>query len=276
MHEVDSLLGHGAQSSVYSLKPPHDNKVAKTGVAPCSVERTVYHMLSTLDKDQRRWFCRQWKSSLPHTLVLSKCSPVDWSNLSTVSVCLAHVMESLEVLHWLGIVHHDVNPQNIMWHPLSKRYVLLDFGMATIRSSDVVDRLFLETREDRFSILHHLVVQRYPRCTIERNDYRRARKRWSVYFSRHPGSWPLCCRRFRSAFPSAFRHACSMFLSLITQTNQPLPCHDRESSILTKIMLSRFHLLFCLHDTVRSASFREVLLPFWKLKKHEVHQKRKE
>jgi hypothetical protein len=261
----DTLLGRGAQSSVYSLKKPHQNKVVKVlSSSGDSIEKKVYDRLSQLPAPQRQWFCRRWPSPHPSSsmLVLSRCSPVDdWKKLDNVVACLRDVSPSLEVLSSLGIVHHDVHPENIMWDPRQKRHVLLDFGIATMDSTDVVDRLYLETREDHYSLLYHLLTRKYPRCAIQ-NDYRRVRQRWRHYFQEHPEDWKIFRRRFRRAFPGLYSPRVSTFLSRILNTECALASDDRETSILTKMMLSRFHLLFCLWNTI-PASFREAVLPYY-------------
>ena len=235
--QIDSLLGRGAESCVYSLKKPHHDKVVKILNGNSSIESEVYDALSTLDTTRRRWFCKRWKSPDSSMLVLSRCHPVEWSRLPVVAACLRDITESIRVLHSLGILHHDVHPQNMMRDPRHQRYVLLDFGLATIRSNNVVDQLYMLTREDHFSFLNHVVVQKYPRCRILHDDYRRARKRWSAFFSRHPEKWSIFRRHFRSSFPQSLRSPCTAFLQKILEVDRPFACRDRESKLCSLVSI---------------------------------------
>ena len=260
MYHIEALLDKGVQSSIYTLQNyPH--RVLKV-VSSSSVEIQVYRILDGLKTSETQYFCTLWPSDVPHHLVLSKCQRVDWKEVTNVVEGLSDMVQALDILQRLEIVHHDVHPGNIMWNPRKKKYVLLDFGLATIRSKEIVDRCYLNTREDLYSLLYHLTTLHYPKCMHKGTNYRRDRRCWSEHFQRNPEGWPRFKRRFRQWFRGFHRSTLKKFLSTILHVDQPMEAANREEAILLKIMLSRFHLLFCWYHRV-PPSFRDAILRFW-------------
>lgn len=45
---------------------------------------------------------------------------------------ITQIPSKLEVLHTNGIIHGDIKPNNIMYHPPSKEWYLIDFGLSHI------------------------------------------------------------------------------------------------------------------------------------------------
>jgi len=260
MYHIEALLDKGVQSSIYTLRH-HPQRVLKV-VSPSSVEIQVYRMLDRLDTSQKQYFCTVWPSDVSYHLILSKCQRVDWKEVSHVMSGLSDMVQALEILQRLEIVHHDVHPGNIMWNPRKKKYVLLDFGLATVRSKEIVDRCYLDTREDLYSLLYHLTILHFPKCSHKGTNYRRDRRRWSEHFQRHPEQWPSFRRRFRQWFHGVYNSTLKKFLSFLLYVEIPMEAADREEAILLKIMLSRFHLLYCLYFHV-PVSFRDAMLRFW-------------
>ena len=41
------------------------------------------------------------------------------------------ITQALKAIHQKGVIHRDLKPENILYHPSKKRWMLIDFGLAT-------------------------------------------------------------------------------------------------------------------------------------------------
>jgi len=197
-------------------------------------------------------------------LVLERCVPVENKVLTGdgVRLYMDHILDSLDVLHQNRVLHHDVHPENIMYSKARKRYVLLDFGVSTVGfMENPTDKVFYEMREDHFSLLQSVVLSIRPKWRVLDNDYRRWRKRWARYFDAHPGEWDPFRERFRRWLPRNTPHL-TLFQRRILRLDTPLlPAGaSEEQATRVKIMLTRFHLLFCVL-VLLPARYRQKLAP---------------
>jgi hypothetical protein len=123
------------------------------------------------------------------------------------------------------------------------------------------DAAYHETREDHFSLLQSVVFSTKPRWRVLNNDYRAWRKRWVRYFGAHPQEWGPFRERFRRWLPPKTPHLGSFQRRILRPDTPLLPDNaTEEQATRVKIMLTRFHLLFCILVLLPPRS-RQRLLP---------------
>jgi eukaryotic-like serine/threonine-protein kinase len=64
---------------------------------------------------------------------------LSWPQLRTI---LAQLLDALAYAHARGVIHRDLKPPNIMFDELTQRARLIDFGIASIRSTNAQQRRF--------------------------------------------------------------------------------------------------------------------------------------
>jgi serine/threonine protein kinase len=70
---------------------------------------------------------------------LSQKSQVQGCDEIFVTQLLVSLLPVLDYIHSLGIIHRDIKPNNIIWHQLDDKPVLIDFGIAKEIMNTVVD-----------------------------------------------------------------------------------------------------------------------------------------
>lgn len=255
MFRLDKLVAVGQHGRVYSLKPPFHNRFVAKIVDSGNPESSVYARIQNqFSPTQKRMFCHcplQQQRRSDTILILSRCRPLPATmSFEELYRCSMDVLDILGTLHDHAILHNDVHFLNIMRKP-SGRYVLLDYGMASlVRSEDrpsITDSLYYRHREDHFMYLQALLKKIKPDLSFDAIEFRGLRHSAHRFFQRKPQEWSRFRSRFLGLFDKGTRAKASSFLRRLCRTRDSLLREESASDlekIRTKIFLSRFRLLF--------------------------------
>lgn len=58
-------------------------------------------------------------------------TPVEKYNDNLLQQMVREITQALKAIHQKGVIHRDLKPENILYHPSKKRWMLIDFGLAT-------------------------------------------------------------------------------------------------------------------------------------------------
>ena len=165
---VDSQSGmSGGQGGVYTFK--NDSKwILKTSTNKRSIE---------IEVDNYKLFRYQLETYIPKLFVYSiktfvyKNKTYYYFIMERFDECLGKqhtkkvkdifnsLVNTLNLMHNLGYVHHDIKPQNIMFKKGSNKPILIDFGMSVSYYPSVYQTKFFGTKT--FSSVYTLLTNNY-------------------------------------------------------------------------------------------------------------------
>lgn len=165
---VDSQSGmSGGQGGVYTFK--NDNKwILKTSTNKKSIE---------IEVDNYKVFRYQLETYIPKLFVYSvktfvyKGKTYYYFIMERFDECLGKqhtkkvkdifnsLVNTLNLMHNLGYVHHDIKPQNIMFKKGSNKPILIDFGMSVSYYPSIYQTKFFGTKT--YSSVYTLLTNNY-------------------------------------------------------------------------------------------------------------------
>ncbi|WP_204105407.1 MULTISPECIES: AAA family ATPase, partial [Spirulina sp. CCY15215] len=103
--------------------------------------------------------------SLTKLALAGKLSITEFLELAiAIADCLGQVHES-------GIIHKDINPSNIVFNPETKQVKIIDFGIATVRSREIVAFRNANTLEGTLAYISPEQTGRMNRAIDDRSDF---------------------------------------------------------------------------------------------------------
>lgn len=119
---------------------------------------------------------------------MSACNKRPCLDRSEASLILRSVASGVQALHSAGIIHRDINPNNVLRLP-SGRWVLADFGLAKYLPSAATATSFVTSTHVGWGTAYYAAPEQYRdfRQTNERSDiYALGMLLWELFTS----SWP--------------------------------------------------------------------------------------